>query len=123
MQYYKVPAWEFYGWTPETLGFTDGWTIHEQRMNGHSAEYLTMDKVKESFLHPVGTEPLDELAEGREKCCILFDDMTRPTRQSQMLPAVLEILREAGLEREIKLSSLWLQVPIMAGYYLIFRRN
>lgn len=100
MQSYKVPAWEFYEWIPETLRFPDGWTIHEQKMDCHSAGQLTMDKVKESFLHPVGTEPLDELAEGRKKCCILFDDMTRPTRQSQMLPAVLDILHEAGLERD-----------------------
>jgi nickel-dependent lactate racemase len=97
MQYVKVPAWEFYGWEPETLGFPDGWKVHEQRMNGHDAPRLTMEEVAERLLSPSGTKPLRELAGGRRKCCIIFDDMTRPTRQSQMLAAVLDELHGGGL--------------------------
>jgi len=98
MQSYKVPAWEFYGWKPETLSFPDGWSIHEQRMNGHNARKLSEADITEALSNPVGTEPLDELAKGKKKCCIIFDDMTRPTRQSQMLPSVLELLHRAGLD-------------------------
>jgi len=87
MQSFKVPAWEFYGWKPETLTFPDNWTVHEQRMNGHSKKKLSIEKVKDLLHHPVGTKPLNELAQGKKKCCIIFDDMTRPTRQSQMLPS------------------------------------
>ncbi len=97
MQYVKVPAWEFYGWEPETLGFPDGWKIHEQRMNGHDSPRLTVDEVADRLRSPVGTKPLSEMARGRRKCCIIFDDMTRPTRQSQMLPAVLGELHRGGL--------------------------
>jgi nickel-dependent lactate racemase len=97
MQYVKVPAWEFYGWEPETLVFPDGWKIHEQRMNGHDAPRLTMKEVADGLRSPVGTRPLSELAKGRRKCCIIFDDMTRPTRQCQMLPAVLDELHGGGL--------------------------
>jgi len=97
MQYVKVPAWEFYGWEPETLGFPDGWKVYEQRMNGHDAPRLTVDEVADGLRSPVGTQPLSELAKGRRKCCIIFDDMTRPTRQSQMLPAVLDELHGGGL--------------------------
>ena len=97
MKSFKVPAWEFYGWNPESLGFPDGWDVHEQRMIGHSAPRLSELEVTEMLMNPVGTDPLEELARGKEKCCIIFDDMTRPTRQSQMLPSVLEQLHRGGL--------------------------
>ena len=97
MKSFNVPAWEFYGWSPESLSFPDGWVVHEQRMNGHSAPRLSESEITEILMNPVGTDPLEELARGKEKCCIIFDDMTRPTRQSQMLPSVLEQLHRGGL--------------------------
>ena len=97
MKSFNVPAWEFYGWNPESLSFPDGWVVHEQRMNGHSAPRLSESEITEMLMNPVGTDPLEELARGKEKCCIIFDDMTRPTRQSQMLPSVLEQLHRGGL--------------------------
>jgi nickel-dependent lactate racemase len=93
----KVPAWEWYGWGSEELEFPDGWTVHEQRMAGHDARALTPEEIEESLEHPVGTRPLSELARGRKRCVILFDDMTRPTKTWQMLPAVLGELRRGGL--------------------------
>jgi nickel-dependent lactate racemase len=48
-------------------------------------------------MNPVGSATLDELAKGKEKCCIIFDDMTRPTKQWQMLPSLLDILHQSGL--------------------------
>ena len=97
MRYVEVPAWEYYGWEPETLGFPEGWKLHEQKMKGHDAPRLTMEGVADGLRSPVGSEPLRELARGRRKCCVIFDDMTRPTRQSQMLPAVLDELYGGGL--------------------------
>ena len=97
MKSFNVPAWEFYGWNPESLSCPDGWTVHEQRMNGHSAPRLSESEITEMLMNPVGTDPLEELAKGKKKCCIIFDDMTRPTRQSQMLPSVLEQLHRGGL--------------------------
>ena len=87
-----------YGWQPETLEFPEGWTIHEQRMKGHDKPALTMDEVASMLKQPVGTPPLSELAEGKRKACIIFDDMTRPTKQYQMLPAVLDELHAGGLK-------------------------
>ncbi|MCJ7732324.1 lactate racemase domain-containing protein, partial [Candidatus Bathyarchaeota archaeon] len=94
---FKVPAWEFYGWKPETLSFPEGWDVHEQKMHGHSTPRLSEDQITERLMSPVGSEPLDVLAKGKKKCCIIIDDMTRPTRQSQMLPSVLELLHRGGL--------------------------
>jgi len=97
MKTLKVPAWEWYGWRPETLTFPDSWEIHEQRMNGHSARALDPNEIKEKLQHPIGTPTLEELAKGKRKCVVIFDDMTRPTKTTQMLPAVLDELHRGGL--------------------------
>jgi len=97
MKSLKVPAWEWYGWRPETLTFPDSWEVHEQRMNGHSARALNPKEIEEKLQHPVGTPALSELARGKRKCVIIFDDMTRPTKTTQMLPAVLDELHRGGL--------------------------
>jgi len=93
----RVPAWEWYGWKPEELTFPEGWEVHEQRMEGHEAPALSGDEIAERLQSPVGSPTLRELAKGRRKCCIIFDDMTRPTKTWQMLPAVLEELRRRGI--------------------------
>jgi nickel-dependent lactate racemase len=97
MNVVEVPAWEFYSWEHEKLVFPDKWKIQECKMKGHDAKPLSQNEIKERLEHPTGTEPIRELAKGKRKCVIVFDDMTRPTRQYQMLPAVLDQLHEGGL--------------------------
>jgi nickel-dependent lactate racemase len=93
----KVPAWEWHGWKTEELEFPNGWDVHEQRMAGHDAKALTSDEISESLEYPIGTLPLNELAKGKKRCVILFDDMTRPTKTWQMIPSVLKELHKGGL--------------------------
>ena len=100
MKNVKVPAWEFYGWQPEVLDFPEKWIIHEQKMNGHNAPMLSEKEIHEKLLSPVGTESLDVLAKNKKKCCIIFDDMTRPTKQWQILPHVLDLLKSSGLDND-----------------------
>ena len=93
----RVPAWEWYGWEAEELAFPDGWAVHERRMKGHDAPRLTSKAMAERLRDPIGTPALSELAEGRDRCAIVFDDMTRPTKTWQLLPPVLDRLHEGGL--------------------------
>ena len=83
MKEFKVPAWEFYGWKNEKINFPETWTVNEQRMKGHDLPPIDMKEVANQLQDPVGTEPLHRLAKGRKKCCIIFDDMTRPTKTYQ----------------------------------------
>ena len=92
-----VPAWEWYGWKPETLSFPDGWEVTEQRMTGHSAKALSREEIASKLHQPYGSETLRELAKGKRKCVVLFDDMTRPTKAHQLLPAVIDELHGGGL--------------------------
>ncbi len=40
MKSISVPAWEWYGWKPETITFPDSWDVHVQKMKGHDAKAL-----------------------------------------------------------------------------------
>jgi nickel-dependent lactate racemase len=93
----SVPAWEWYGWKPETLAFPDTWDIHVQKMKGHDAKALKPREIEEKLQHPFGTKPLSEIAKGKRKCVIIFDDMTRPTKTTQILPSVLNELHRGGI--------------------------
>jgi len=95
----EVPAWEWYGDSSEVLKFPDSWNIHEQRMAGHHAKPLSSEGVSEKLQRPVGSLSLRELCRGKDKVCIIFDDMTRPTKTWQMLPAVLDELKKGGADR------------------------
>ena len=97
MKSFSVPAWEWYSWANEELVFPDGWNVHEQRMKGHSTAALTGKQIEEKLASPVGCVPLHELAKGKRKCVIIFDDMTRPTKVYQVLPAVLKELHRGGI--------------------------
>jgi len=93
----KIPAYDWYGDTPIDLEFPDGWVVHEQRMEGHDAGRLAQSKILERLQHPIGSLTLRELAKGKRRCTIIFDDMTRPTKTWQMLPAVLDELHRGGI--------------------------
>jgi nickel-dependent lactate racemase len=97
---FMVPANEWYGDEPISLDFPDNWTIHEQKMAGHDAKMLSSNEILNKLRSPIGAPSLSKLAEGKEKCVIIFDDMTRPTKTYQMLPAVLEELKNGGLKEE-----------------------
>jgi len=45
-------------------------------------------------------EPLREKLKGRKEICILFDDLSRPTRTYQILPYLLEVFEKAGIRDE-----------------------
>ena len=49
---------------------------------------------------PTGAPPLRELARGRRDAVIVVSDATRPVPNRQLLPPILDELREAGLERD-----------------------
>ena len=78
-----IPAWEWYNWNSEKLSFPDKWIVEERNMKGHDKPALTIEKIKEKMQNPIGTNTLKKLAAGKRKCCIIFDDLTRPTKTYQ----------------------------------------
>jgi nickel-dependent lactate racemase len=61
------------------------------------AERPLTDMVSESLSSPVGASPLGEKLEPSSRVVILVDDKTRPTPQKEILPVLLERIRDAGV--------------------------
>ena len=89
-------AW--YGDEEMKLEFPDSWEVIEKRMPGHDAPALDDDQMRAALGKPIGAAKLTDLAKGKKKVVILFDDLTRPTPTWRILPFVFELLKEAGIE-------------------------
>jgi len=55
--------------------------------------------IAEKLANPTGTPPLAELAKGRNSCCIVICDITRPVPNQTIAEAMLPILEAAGIAR------------------------
>jgi nickel-dependent lactate racemase len=69
-------------------------------MAGHGASPLKSEEIKERLGTPIGTKPLHQLAKERKECVMIVDDLTRPTKASQVIPYVLSELIEAGFAED-----------------------
>ena len=88
------------GWFGEReieLAFPDTWEVMESRMAGHDKPALTDEEMREALRKPFGTPRLSELAKSKKKAIILFDDLTKPTPASRIIPFVLEEMHTGGI--------------------------
>lgn len=93
----KIRRGAWYGDLESTLEFPSTWDVIVCRMAGHDMQPIDDEEIGFSFAHPIGSETVHELAKGKEKAVIIFDDLDRPTPVSRILPFVLEELREGGI--------------------------
>lgn len=56
--------------------------------------------VEQSLLNPIGTPPLQGLAQGRRDAVVVISDITRPVPNRLILPPILETLEQSGIPRE-----------------------
>jgi nickel-dependent lactate racemase len=85
----------WYGPDELEMDWPDGWEVGVRAMA--DAPSLGPDEMAAGMARPIGSAPLEQLAAGRRNCCILVDDLTRPTPAAAILPHVLPRLEEAGL--------------------------
>jgi len=91
-------AW--YGDTPYTIDFPDSWQVVYKKMPGHDWPGLTDGQIWEALNKPIGAPKLQELAKGKKRVVIVFDDLARPTPAYRVVPFILQILAEAGIKDE-----------------------
>lgn len=87
--------WHGGGHTELTLPPDGSWELLPIR--GARAPTLTPDQIAAAVSAPLGSPPLAELARGRERAVVLFDDLTRPTRAGLLAEPVLRELEAGGL--------------------------
>ncbi len=93
----KVPQLIWYGNTEMELNFPSSWSISFCPMKGGKKKKLTPQAMEKSFLNPIGSKPISELARGKKEVVILFDDLARPTPAFEIVPWVLGELEKAGI--------------------------
>ena len=56
--------------------------------------------IEDALSNPIGTSPLVELARPGDKACIVFTDSTRASPDHLLVPALLNVLKVAGIRNE-----------------------
>jgi nickel-dependent lactate racemase len=79
------------------LTFPESWPVTHCAMTGHNAPGISDQAIREAFARPLGTATLSEMARGRKRVVIIFDDLIRPTPAYRVVPFVLEALHEGGI--------------------------
>ena len=97
MRKVEVPNLLWYGNNPVELVFPDRWAVEVLEPPGFQKPPLDDEGVAAALAEPIGCPTLGRLAEGAREVVIVFDDMTRPTPVSRVLPWVLGPLEEAGI--------------------------
>ena len=92
MRVVKLPTLLWYGDKELSLEFPEEWSVDVYQMDGHDAPALSDQEVKAALVGNLNSKSIRMLAEGREECAIVVDDMTRPTRAYQLVPHILEEL-------------------------------
>lgn len=79
------------------LAFPENWEVEECRMAGHDKPALSADAMRAAVQNPIESPRLRELAAGKQRVVIIFDDLPKPTPVSVIAPYVLEELHAAGV--------------------------
>lgn len=96
----RLPQLAWYGREELELSLPESWQVETLAMAGHDNPALSAGAIEAAVTKPIGMAPLRDLAKGKREVAIIFDDMTRATRTSDILPAVLGELAAAGIKDE-----------------------
>ena len=91
-----------YGKTHLTFDFPyDG--LLTSRVDQLKSEKAGVELVREAMASPIGSRKLSELAAGKKTCTIIISDHTRPVPSRDILPPMLEALRQGNPDIEVTL--------------------
>ncbi len=96
----SLPELLWYGNGTLELALPDEWDVEICRMRGARRPGLDESAIAAAIRNPIGSPPIRELAAGRRKAVIIFDDMTRPTPVDKIAPIVVEDLIAGGIQEE-----------------------
>jgi len=97
MSVIRLPQLAWYETKELELRLPDSWQAEVYNMAGFDRPAMKPDEMKVAITNLIGSPPIRELARGKNKVVIIFDDMTRVTRVAEVVPFVLEELAEAGI--------------------------
>jgi nickel-dependent lactate racemase len=77
-----------------SLSFPERWNTHVLAMEGDSKDVLSQDDYTKAM------QSLAPLIKDKKEICILFDDLSRPTRTYEIVPSLLELFQRSGIRDE-----------------------
>ena len=92
-----LPQLAWHGAKKLEIYFPEEWAVEVCNLAGYNRPKLTPAGIKKAVGKPIGMAPLREYARGKKEVVIIFDDMARVTRVSEIVPHVLEELVAAGI--------------------------
>jgi nickel-dependent lactate racemase len=99
MKTISIPSQRWHANKERELTFPDRWEVDYLTSPGFDKPGLSSAEIKEKIEHPLAGPSLEELAQGKRKAVIVFDDMTRPTPVKAVVPFILEPLHRAGMNK------------------------
>ena len=76
----------------------DSWDVTVYHIAGYKKPVMTPRQLANAIGAPTGSKTITELAKGKKKVCILFDDVTRGTPTYKIIPPVLAELKAGGIK-------------------------
>jgi nickel-dependent lactate racemase len=98
MSIIKLPQQSWYESRERGFALPDRWQVEMCDMAGANKPAMKADAIRKAIDNPIGTKTIRELAQGKKEVVIIFDDMSRVTRTSDIVPHVLSELSAAGIE-------------------------
>jgi nickel-dependent lactate racemase len=71
--------------------------VKTHHMKGYNAPRLLDRQIRAALAEPIRSDTLSKLAPKRKEAVVLFDDVTRPTQCSRIVPHVLSELAKGGI--------------------------
>jgi len=96
----KIVRLPQYKWTDEReveYHLPDNWDVTTYDFAGANRPVMNPAQVKAAITSPIGSPRLRDLARGKKKVIILFETMIQPARLSKAVTALLEELKEGGI--------------------------
>jgi nickel-dependent lactate racemase len=97
---FHLPELFWYGSGTLDLDLPDAWDVELCPMRGAQRPALGDRELAQAIRDPIASPPLRELARGKRKAVVVFDDMTRPTPVYRIAPVVVEELVAGGIDEE-----------------------
>ncbi len=96
----NLPELIWYGNTTLEIDLPEEWQVEYLPMNGADKPPMTVEQMEAAINNPIGASTIKDLAKGKNRAVILFDDMTRPTRTYEIAPIVIEELKAGGISED-----------------------
>lgn len=96
----ELPQMRWYGDIKTEIEFPESWNVSVVGTKGDELPPLTYEQMRDKINAPVGTKKIRELAEGKRKAVIIFDDITRGTPIKELAHIVLAELHAAGFTKD-----------------------